>query len=89
MPGSEAQNLLNLDRVYPRRQTRVNVEHLPGAPHTGIRMPMLEGTETVLVVDDETFMLSLAESMLVRNGYSVLTAPVGKKCSTCLSYGRT
>jgi len=51
-------------------------------------MTMLEGTETVLVVDDETFMLSLAESMLVRNGYSVLTAPVGKKCSTCLSYGR-
>jgi len=42
-------------------------------------MPILEGTETVLVVDDETFMLSLAESMLVRNGYSVLTATSGQE----------
>ena len=42
-------------------------------------MTMLEGTETVLVVDDETFMLSLAESMLVRNGYSVLTATSGQE----------
>jgi CheY-like chemotaxis protein len=34
----------------------------------------IEGSETVLVVDDETFMLSLADSMLIRHGYSVLTA---------------
>ena len=40
-------------------------------------MPILEGTETVLIVDDETFMLSLAELMLVRNGYTVLTATSG------------
>src|SRR5713226_5710936 len=40
-------------------------------------MPVLEGTETVLVVDDETFMLSLAELMLMRNGYTVLTATSG------------
>jgi len=34
----------------------------------------LEGSETVLVVDDETFMLSLAHAMLARHGYTVLTA---------------
>ena len=37
-------------------------------------MANLEGSETVLVVDDETFMLSLADAMLERYGYSVLTA---------------
>jgi len=42
-------------------------------------MPILEGTETVLIVDDETFMLSLAELMLVRNGYTVLTATSGQE----------
>src|SRR5438445_13667961 len=42
-------------------------------------MTMLEGTETVLVVDDETFMLSLAELMLVRQGYTVLTATSGQE----------
>jgi CheY-like chemotaxis protein len=40
-------------------------------------MAILEGTETVLVVDDETFMLSLAELMLTRLGYTVLTATRG------------
>jgi CheY-like chemotaxis protein len=39
----------------------------------------LEGSETVLVVDDETFMLSLADAMLVRNGYTVLTATGAKE----------
>ena len=28
-------------------------------------MAILEGSETILVVDDETFMLSLADAMLV------------------------
>jgi len=37
-------------------------------------MATLEGSETVLVVDDETFMLSLANAMLARHGYTVLTA---------------
>src|SRR6267378_718158 len=40
-------------------------------------MTILEGTETVLIVDDETFMLSLAKLMLERNGYTVLTATSG------------
>src|SRR6266550_3056534 len=42
-------------------------------------MAILEGTETVLVVDDETFMLSLAELMLTRLGYTVLTATRGEE----------
>jgi two-component system cell cycle sensor histidine kinase/response regulator CckA len=42
-------------------------------------MAILEGTETVLIVDDETFMLSLAELMLTRLGYTVLTATHGEE----------
>src|SRR5437762_13109176 len=42
-------------------------------------MAILEGTETVLIVDDETFMLSLAELMLTRLGYTVLTATRGEE----------
>ena len=42
-------------------------------------MAILEGTETVLIVDDETFMLSLAKLMLERNGYTVLTATSGRE----------
>ena len=42
-------------------------------------MAILEGTETILIVDDETFMLSLAELMLTRLGYTVLTANSGKE----------
>ena len=42
-------------------------------------MTILAGTETVLVVDDETFMLSLAELMLVCHGYTVLTASSGQE----------
>src|SRR2546425_11992970 len=42
-------------------------------------MTMLAGTETVLVVDDETFMLSLAQLMLMRHGYTVLTATSGQE----------
>ena len=42
-------------------------------------MAILEGTETVLIVDDEMFMLSLAELMLTRLGYTVLTATRGEE----------
>lgn len=42
-------------------------------------MATLEGSETVLVVDDETFMLSLANAMLARHGYTVLTATNGQE----------
>lgn len=36
-----------------------------------------QGTETILIVDDETIVLSLAHSMLTRYGYTVLTAHSG------------
>ena len=42
-------------------------------------MAILDGSETVLVVDDETFMLSLADAMLARHGYTVLTATTGQE----------
>lgn len=37
-------------------------------------MATFEGGETILVVDDETFMLSLAHEMLTLYGYRVLPA---------------
>jgi CheY-like chemotaxis protein len=37
-------------------------------------MSPLQGTETILIVDDELAVLSLVEIMLSRNGYSVITA---------------
>ena len=48
-------------------------------------------TKTILIVDDETFMLSLAELMLVRNGYTVLTATSGPEVLHMLelNYGLT
>lgn len=36
-----------------------------------------QGTETILVVDDETIVLSLAQSMLSRYGYTAITAHSG------------
>jgi CheY-like chemotaxis protein len=47
--------------------------------HTESTVATLEGSETVLVVDDETFMLSLAEAMLARNGYTVFTATTAQE----------
>jgi CheY-like chemotaxis protein len=40
-------------------------------------MPPQEGSETVLVVDDEIAVLSLTQSMLARYGYSAITAQSG------------
>src|SRR5713226_652694 len=42
-------------------------------------MATIKGTETVLVVDDEIVMLSLAEMMLEHYGYTVLTASSGQE----------
>jgi two-component system cell cycle sensor histidine kinase/response regulator CckA len=47
------------------------------------------GTETVLVVDDEMAVLSLAQLMLTRYGYSVLTATSGREALHLLKSGRT
>ena len=45
----------------------------------------LQGTETVLVVDDENLLLTMAETILTDYGYKVLTANSGQKALTLLS----
>ncbi len=45
----------------------------------------LQGTETVLVVDDESLLLTMAETILTEYGYKVLTANSGQKALTILS----
>ncbi|HEU6449108.1 MAG TPA: ATP-binding protein [Verrucomicrobiae bacterium] len=47
----------------------------------------LRGTETVLVVDDEAMLLTMAETILTEFGYKVLTANNGQKALTVLSRG--
>src|SRR2546423_1183551 len=43
---------------------------------------ILEGSETVLVVDDERFVLSVAHGMVTRHGYKVVVASSGKEAMT-------
>jgi signal transduction histidine kinase len=45
----------------------------------------LHGTETVLVVDDESLLLTMAETILTEYGYKVLTANSGQKALAILS----
>ena len=45
----------------------------------------LHGTETILVVDDESLMLTMAETILSEYGYCVLTANSGQKALAMLS----
>ncbi|HEY1490054.1 MAG TPA: ATP-binding protein [Verrucomicrobiae bacterium] len=45
----------------------------------------LHGTETILVVDDEELMLTMAETILAEFGYRVLTAGSGQKAMAILS----
>jgi signal transduction histidine kinase len=45
----------------------------------------LQGTETVLVVDDESLLLTMAETILTEYGYKVLTANSGQKALAILS----
>jgi signal transduction histidine kinase len=45
----------------------------------------LRGTDTVLVVDDESLVLTMAETILTDFGYKVLTASNGQKALTILS----
>jgi len=50
------------------RQCRIH------AGHTETTMAILDRQPTNSLVNDETFMLSLADAMLARHGYTVLTA---------------
>jgi two-component system, cell cycle sensor histidine kinase and response regulator CckA len=45
----------------------------------------LHGTETILVVDDESLVLTMAETILTEYGYRVLTAGSGQKAMATLS----
>ena len=45
----------------------------------------LNGTETILVVDDENLILTMAETILTEYGYQVLTAGNGQKAMAILS----
>jgi signal transduction histidine kinase len=45
----------------------------------------LHGTETILVVDDESLVLTMAETILTEYGYKVLTAGGGQKALALLS----
>jgi two-component system, cell cycle sensor histidine kinase and response regulator CckA len=45
----------------------------------------LHGTETVLVVDDENLLLTMADTILAEYGYKVLTANSGQKALAILS----
>ncbi|HTA94642.1 MAG TPA: ATP-binding protein [Verrucomicrobiae bacterium] len=45
----------------------------------------LQGTETILVVDDETMLLSMTETILTDYGYKVLTANNGTKALAVLA----
>ena len=45
----------------------------------------LHGTQTILVVDDEDILLTMAETILTEYGYRVLTANSGQKALTILS----
>ena len=45
----------------------------------------LHGTETILVVDDESLLLTMAETILSEYGYRVLTAGNGQKAMALLS----
>jgi nitrogen-specific signal transduction histidine kinase len=49
----------------------------------------LHGTQTILVVDDEDILLTMAETILTEYGYHVLTANSGQKALVVLSDGDT
>ncbi len=49
----------------------------------------LRGTQTILVVDDEDILLTMAETILTEYGYHVLTANSGQKALVVLSGGDT
>jgi nitrogen-specific signal transduction histidine kinase len=49
----------------------------------------LHGTQTILVVDDEDILLTMAEIILTEYGYHVLTANSGQKALAVLSSGDT
>jgi CheY-like chemotaxis protein len=59
----------------------------PSRPDAGTRVGPPTGTETVLVVDDEEGLREVTKRILIRSGYSVLTASCGTEAvNTARSY---
>jgi two-component system, cell cycle sensor histidine kinase and response regulator CckA len=54
---------------------------------TAVTLDDLRGTQTILVVDDEDLMLTVAETILTGYGYSVITANSGPKALDVLTKG--
>ncbi len=69
-------------RVYLPAEKALLREH-PGTEEN------LQGTETILVVDDENLVLTMADTLLTEYGYRVLTAISGQKAMAILSRGDT
>lgn len=55
------------------------------ASHTAASDENLHGAESILVVDDEAMLLTMAETILVEYGYKVMTANNGQKALALLS----
>jgi CheY-like chemotaxis protein len=58
-------------------------------PEVEPKTDLLIGTETILLVDDESVILEVTEKMLEQLGYSVMTAKSGKKAIDTFKRNRT
>jgi nitrogen-specific signal transduction histidine kinase len=67
-------------RVYLPAEKQIIKENVPHAAS-------LDGTETILMVDDEDLLLTMGQTVLSAYGYNVLTANSGKKAIEILSKG--
>lgn len=69
-------------RIYLPAETKLARDHAPAAKD-------LNGTQTILMVDDEDLMLTMGRTVLATFGYHVLTANTGQKALEILARGDT
>lgn len=65
-------------RIYLPAETKIVRDHVPAAKD-------LNGTQTILMVDDEDLMLTMGKTILSAFGYHVLTANSGQKALEILA----